>query len=336
MKRVAFITDAYEPQVNGVVTTIKSLKDEIKKLNYQPLIISPTLFPSLPNPFYPEIRLCSSPKQVRQYLELLDDKVDYYHIFTEGLIGLTAKKWLQEKGYRFTSSFHTKWPEFLNKKFKLPKSPIYKYLKNFHNSAECTLVTTESMKDDLTGRGFTRLLTWTRGVDRSIFNPSYANKEKLGLKYPTYTYVGRVSSEKNIEAFLNLDLDGDKLVIGDGPLLESLKRRYPEVKFVGKKQGVELAEYISSSDVHVFTSRFDTFGVVILEAMACGVPTAAYPVTGPIDIIKNNRSGYMDNNLKTAIEHAQYIDCELVLNEVDKFSWDNAAGIFADNLVVKK
>lgn len=324
MQRLVIVTDAWHPQVNGVVRTLTHMRDLMSKRGYAVTVISPADYRSVPCPTYPEIRLAlTSPASLRAMLAKLQPA--YVHIATEGPLGIMARRACIKNGWRFTTSFHTRFPEYLYQRFPVPLSLTYGFMKRFHNAGECTLVPTESIRQELAARGFTNLKVWTRGVDRTQFQPRKVN---LGLPHPIFLCVGRVASEKNIAAFLALDLPGTKLVVGDGPSLDELKARFPDVVFVGKKEGKELARYYAGSDVFVFPSRTDTFGLVLLEAIASGLPVAAYPVPGSSDVIGATGAGVLSEDLRVACLEALEmgrIDPDTALKD---FTWDHCADIF--------
>lgn len=324
-RRLVIVTDAWHPQVNGVVRTLTKVRELMEARGYEVTIMSPADYPSVPCPTYPEIRLAMTlPGALKARLEAIQPA--YIHIATEGPLGFMARRACMKNNWRFTTSFHTRFPEYLRQRLPVPLSLSYGLLRRFHNSAQCCLVPTQSIHDELSQRGFKTLKVWTRGVDRALFKPERG--ADLGLQRPVFLCVGRVAPEKNLEAFLDLDLPGTKLVVGDGPELESLRRKYPSVVFAGKKEGAELAHHYAASDVFVFPSRTDTFGLVLLEAIAAGLPVAAYPVPGPKDVIAATGAGILAEDLSVAALEALAmgrIDPEKSLN---KFSWEACAEIF--------
>ncbi|NBX02835.1 MAG: glycosyltransferase family 1 protein [Alphaproteobacteria bacterium] len=331
-KHLALITDAWEPQVNGVVRTLQAVIARLRAEGWQVTVIHPGEFRCIPCPNYPEIPLVINPFPLLGKLKKLQP--DYVHIVSEAPLGITARLWCSWHGYRFTTSFHTRFAEYLHEHIRLPLRVGYAALRWFHNGGSGTLVPTASLKRDLIARGFTKCVQWSHGVDTQRFSPTY--RAPLDYPKPVMLYVGRVSLEKNIEAFLSLDTPGTKLIVGDGPILESLKTRFPDAVFVGMKQGEELSRFYASADVFVFPSRTDTFGLVLLEALASGTPIAAYPVTGPVDVIGDAPVGALDENLTAAIARALTIpraDCRRFAEEC---SWEESARIFAENLTALK
>ena len=303
--RIALVTDAWLPQVNGVVRTLGHTSREARAAGHEVTVISPAEFRTISCPTYPEIRLALfAGRAVRRRLEALDP--DAVHVATEGPLGLAARNWCVRRGRPFTTAYHTQFPEYVRARAPVPLRVGYAAVRWFHGRATRTLVTTPSMQRQLEGRGFRNLRLWGRGVDTELFRPR--GKGFLDLPRPIWLYFGRVAVEKGIGDFLALDLPGTKLVVGDGPACEELKRRYPRAVFAGYRHGEDLAAHISASDVFVFPSRTDTFGLVLLEAMACGVPVAAYPVTGPIDVVRDGATGVLRENLREAALEALRLD----------------------------
>jgi glycosyltransferase involved in cell wall biosynthesis len=327
-KTILIITDNKPDQINGVVTTFRNLDRLAAQDGHVMIFIDPTLFKSIPMPGYPEVAM-SIPYKIGHKIIEIDP--DYIHIATEGPIGLAAKLWLDKHKWRYNTSYHTKFPEFLKKIYCIPTSMTYSYLRWFHKHSGRVLTTTETMVKELKDHGFKGdIVSWTRGVDREIFNPSY-RKPKDNL---TLLCVSRISKEKNMDAFCELKYgNAKKIVVGDGPYLEDLKEKYPNVEYVGVKTGNELASYYANADVFIFPSRADTFGIVMIEALACGTPVAAYPVTGPIDVVEQNESGFLDENLSNAIASCLELDRDIVYVKSFKWSWENCWKIFKNNLV---
>ncbi len=324
-KRLVIVSDAWHPQVNGVVRTLTKLREQMEARGFEVTIISPADYRSVACPTYPEIRLALTyPLAVKKRIEALQPA--FVHIATEGPLGIMARRACLKNDWRFTTSFHTRFPEYLRERLPIPLSWTYGFLRRFHNAAETCLVPTQSIHDELVERGFETLKVWTRGVDRKLFRPQPGTD--LDLRRPIFLCVGRVAPEKNLEAFLSLDLPGTKLVVGDGPDLAELKRRYPGTAFAGKQEGEALARYYAGSDVFVFPSRTDTFGLVLLEAIACGLPVAGYPVPGPKDVIGASGAGVLSQDLREAAIGA------LAMGRVDPdvmlkgFSWEACADIF--------
>ncbi len=333
--RILIATDAWEPQVNGVVRTYQRLNEELVKMGHEVLFVTPSQFYTLPCPTYPEIRLSLlTSRHIQKYIKSFDPHA--IHIATEGPIGWATRKACMKRGLDFTTSYHTRFPEYVAERVPVPASFIYKLVRTFHNRGVGTMVATKSLAAELEGKGFKKILPWTRGVNLEFFRPLDCRLFGAGK---VALYVGRVAPEKNLEAFLDLQSEGDeslqKVIVGDGPSLASLKQRYPDVIFTGAKQGEELAQCYSSADVFVFPSLTDTFGIVLLEAMASGVPVAAYPVTGPIDVVEHGVSGCLDEDLSQAIADALKLDPLVCRAKALEFSWRNCAEIFLKNLAVE-
>ncbi len=331
--KILIVTDAWYPQVNGVCRTLKNLGDELKKIGHQVEYIEPNQFFTVPMPKYNEIKLSINVwPRVGRLISKAD--ADIIHIATEGPIGIFAKRYCVKNKLKFTTSYHTQFDKYL--KLYYPYLPIklaQKFLKGFHSKAEKILVTTQSMKDELQEIGFEKdkMVVWTRGANHGAFQ----KPKKINLEYkrPIYLYVGRVSIEKNIRAFLDLDLEGTKLVVGKGPDLDKLKKEYPEAIFKGERTNGELASYFASSDVFVFPSKTDTFGIVIIEALKCGLPVAAYPVAGPKDIFNGTNIGSLNNDLKKAALEALKSDRSACIEHAKKYTWENCAKIFLNSAV---
>lgn len=328
--RIAIVTDAWAPQVNGVVTTLKKTQKTLNELGHTVKVFNPGSFKSIPCPTYPEIRLALKPKS-KLYKSLHAFNPEALHIATEGPMGLAARSICKINNWSFTTSYHTQFPEYIRERVPIPMKVTYPFFRWFHSGAAKTMVGTQRQEELLHYYGFKNLVRWPRGVDTTIFTPS--DKNFLADKRPIWTYIGRVSVEKNIEAYLKLDLPGTKYVIGDGPAYEELNSKYKNIKFVGYKFGKELAQYISASDVFVFPSKTDTFGIVMLEAMACGVPVAAYPVTGPIDVVRNGVSGCLHEDLKQAADCALKLDPKDCVAQAAEFTWEKASTMFLNNAV---
>jgi len=327
--KIALVTDAWLPQTNGVVRTLTLTVEKLSQAGHEVTSITPADFRTVPCPTYPEIRLSLfAAGKVRRRLDTLDP--DAVHIATEGPLGLAARRWCLRRGRSFTTSYHTQFPEYVRARFPIPVAVSYAFLRWFHGSAAHTLVATPSMKSALAERGFRNLVLWSRGVDTELFRPR--EEPCLELPRPIWLYFGRVSVEKGIEEFLALDLSGTKLVVGDGPATESLRRKYPGAVFTGYRFGDELARHVAAADVFVFPSRTDTFGLVLLEAMACGVPVAAYPVTGPIDVVVNGVTGVLSEDLRTAALAALDLDRRACREHALRYTWEAATRQFLASL----
>jgi 1,2-diacylglycerol 3-alpha-glucosyltransferase/glucuronosyltransferase len=295
--RVLVATDAWHPQVNGVVRTLTSLAATAPKVGFEIVFLNPEGFPSVPVPTYPGLRCAlASPRTIARRIE--EVRPDAIHIATEGTIGHLVRHHCRSRGIPFTTSYTTRFPEYISARLPIPAAWSYAVLRRFHAAATVTMVSTPSLMAEFEQRGFKNLGMWTRGVDAEKFSPERAID--LGLPRPIFVSVGRIAVEKNLEAFLSLDLPGSKVVIGQGPQTNALRRRFPAAKFMGLLDDKMLAAYVAGSDVFVFPSRTDTFGVVQLEALACGVPVAAYPVTGPLDVIGREPIGVLDEDLRAA------------------------------------
>lgn len=327
--RILIVTDAWSPQVNGVVRTLATTKRELERMGHTVGVISPLEFRTIPCPTYPEIRLAINTRSKVAY-RIEAFAPDAMHIATEGPIGLAARRHALRTGMAFTTSFHTKFAEYVQARCGLPARFTYKGLRWFHRPAHAVMAATPAVKRELEGFGFDRVKLWGRGVDLDVFRPS--DRNFLRAARPIFMYVGRVAVEKNIEAFLDLDLPGSKWVVGDGPQRAELQRRYTNVHFAGFQQGEALARHYAAADVCVFPSRTDTFGLVMLEAMACGTPVAAYPVPGPIDVIGTSDAGVLDDDLQRACLGALGIDRSRALARAQAFSWAGAAAQFLGNL----
>jgi len=327
--RIVIVSDAWYPQINGVVTTLSRTSQELEQLGHDIHTITPDKFKTIPCPTYPEIRLALAPRR-KVYKMLAALQPDAVHIATEGPLGLATRAWCIKHGFPFTTSFHTRFPEYVNLRFSIPLFLTYAYQRWFHNGAKYTLVATEALKQELHAKGFTNLAIWSRGVDAELFRPR--DKSLVSHERPVFAYLGRVAVEKNIEAFLELNLPGTKYVIGDGPDMAKMKQRYPEVQFAGFKTGEDLARHLACADVFVFPSRTDTFGLVVIEALACGVPVAAYPVRGPGDIIINGETGYLDEDLREAALKALLLSADRCRAGALLYTWQECTQQFVAHL----
>ena len=323
--RVLVATDAWAPQVNGVVRTLMSLQRAARGLGVSIAFLSPEGFPSVPVPTYPGLRL-AIPSRRRIARRIEEARPDAIHIATEGPIGHAVRAYCGRHDRPFTTSYTTRFPEYIAARAPIPESWIYAALRRFHGSAATTMVATPSLMSELRERGFGHLGMWTRGVDTELFRPERAID--VGFARPIFICVGRVAVEKNLEAFLSLDLPGTKVVIGKGPMEAELKARFPEAKFLGQLENGTLAGHLAAADVFVFPSRTDTFGIVQLEALASGVPIAAYPVTGPKDVVGAHPIGVLDDDLRAACLAALQISREACRTFALSHSWENSARQF--------
>ncbi len=328
--RIAIPTDAWHPQVSGVVTKFERVTRELEQMGHQVCLIIPDMFRTVPCPTYPQIRLALNP--YRKIARILDSfEPDFIHLATEGPIGLAARSYCVRAGYPFTTSYTTRFPEYIRLRYPVPLSLSYSVLRWFHSASSAVMVTTPPMMEELRTWGFKNLVQWELGVDTTLYSPD--KKGLLTDKRPILMYVGRVAAEKSIDEFLDLGIEGSKYVVGDGPGLAKLKARYPGARFVGFKSGEELAAHYASADVFVFPSRTDTFGLVMLEAMASGIPVAAYPVRGPLDIIRQGETGVMDEDLGKAVTQAMGIDRRMCREFALSRTWGESLRQFMGNLV---
>ncbi|WP_395666354.1 glycosyltransferase family 4 protein [Methylocella sp.] len=331
--RILIATDAWKPQVNGVVRSLESVAAALREFGAEVEFLTPQGFASVPLPTYGEIKLAfASAKSIRKRLD--GAPIDHIHIATEGPVGFAARRYCLRENRAFTTSYHTRFPEYIETRTRLPSWITYAVLRRFHNSGAGVMVATASVASDLKKRGFERLMHWSRGVDHRLFSPE--RTLPLDLPRPIYLYAGRLAPEKNIESFLALDLPGSKLVVGDGPSRRALEAAFPKARFVGAKSSVELAAYYASSDALVFPSRTDTFGMVLIEALACGLPVAALPVAGPLDVIGSSGVGALDEDLRAACLEALDIPREKARAHALTFTWANSARQFLDNIVLAK
>jgi glycosyltransferase involved in cell wall biosynthesis len=331
MSKILIVTDAWYPQTNGVVRCLDAVGTELKGRGHEVHYLTPDRFWTVPLPTYPEIRLSLTPVgAVAQHIQAAAP--DHIHIATEGPLGFQARLYCATAGLRFTTSYHTRFPEYLAARVPVPSEWSYAYLRWFHSAADKTLVPTRSVVADLKSWGFKNLMVWSRGVDATAFSPG-PKTEFLDLPGPHLLYVGRVAVEKNVAAFLNLFIAGTKIVVGDGPQLEELKAAHPEVVFLGLKRGAELAALYRSADVFVFPSKTDTFGNVMIEALSSGVPVAAYPVSGPRDVLTDPECGAMEEDLGAAIGEALKLSRPRARAFAGNFTWSHCADQFFGALV---
>ncbi|MEL6870775.1 MAG: glycosyltransferase family 1 protein [Pseudomonadota bacterium] len=328
--KIAIVTDAWLPQTNGVVTTLSRTSEALTRSGYTVRMFTPSPYRTIACPSYPEIQLALfAGRRLRRALDAFAP--DSIHIATEGPPGLAARRYCIRRKLSFTSSYHTQFPAYVRQRYPIPERWTYWFVRWFHNAAAATLVPTPTVIKELQRNGLRNPVLWGRGVDTDLFKPLAVRTEQP--KRPTYLYVGRVSVEKNIEAFAQMQVDARKLIVGDGPDLAQLKRRFPDCEFTGYKFGVELANIIAAADVFVFPSRTDTFGLVMLEAMACGVPVAAYPVAGPIDVVLDGVTGVLHESLELAAQRALAISRESCRRHALSRSWENCTQQFLSNLV---
>ena len=334
--KILLITDAWHPQINGVVRTLDQTVSNLRLRGHEVEVIAPSDdYFTLPLPTYPDIRLAPfAYNDVKRRMIAFGPEA--IHIATEGPLGQMAKFLCHKWAMPFTTSYHTKFPEYIKARFPIiPLSWSYRFVRGFHNAGGRTMVTTPSMVSFLQARGFTRLAAWARGVDTVLFNPDKKNAPEdvyAGLERPIWVNVGRVAIEKNLKSFLDLDLPGTKVIVGDGPQLTELKRLYPNVVFPGAKFETELARHFADADVFVFPSKTDTFGLVIIEAMASGLTVAAYPVSGPVDIIPGYHAGIVDEDLRIASLEAIKLDRASAVKHAGNYSWDAVTDVFFELL----
>jgi len=328
MKKILIVTDNLPDQINGVVTTYKNIEACAVLDDYHFVYITPRNFRHFDCPGYNEVKIACTWK-MGEKIEAVG--ADYIHIATEGPVGLSARKYLSKHNLRYNTAYHTKFPEGLRALFGIPEAITWPLVRWFHKHSGKVLTTTETMKRDLLSRGFKdNIISWTRGVDRDIFN--HTHRVKTTSKY--ILCVSRVSKEKNLEAFFELDYPGYlKVMVGDGPMLETYKKKYPDVHFTGFKTGVDLARYYANAEVFVFPSKWETFGIVMIESMACGTPVAAYSCDGPKDVIEQGITGFMNENLSDAINSCLQLNRNSIHKGSSKWSWDNAWQTFRDNLI---
>ena len=330
--RIVIVSDAWHPQMNGVVRTLSTTCDQLRRQGCDVLVISPDRFASVPCPTYPEIRLALASQS--RIARLIDDfSPDAIHIATEGPLGLAARRYCMKRGAHFTTAYHTQFPDYLARRTGLPAAWFWRFIAWFHRPASRILVATETIRDELKTHGLNALHHWSRGVDLACFTPDAPPPfEYAGLEGPIQLYVGRVAVEKNIEAFLQSGYPGTKVVVGDGPALSDLQRRFPDALFLGRRTGRALAGCYAGADVCVFPSRTDTFGLVMIEALACGTPVAAFPVPGPLDIV-TDQVGAMSEKLERAIAAALLCDRRACARHGASFSWHAATAQFLEGLV---
>jgi len=332
-KTILIVTDNLPEQINGVVTTYKNIEACAVLDGYRVVYITPGDFRYFDCPGYNEVKIALTyQRKVGKKIEALSP--DYIHIATEGPLGLCARKYLSKHNFRYNTAYHTKFPEGLRALFGIPEAVTWPLVRWFHKHSGKVLTTTDTMVKELRAHGFDGdVIPWTRGVDRDIFNPS--QRTGTVVNGPILVCVSRVSKEKNLEAYFEMPYAGVKFMVGEGPMLEEYKTKYPDVKFVGAKRGLELAKYFAMADVFVFPSRWETFGLVMIEAMACGTPVAAYPCQGPLDVVDEGITGCLNDDLKQAVNDALMLDRQRVWEGSGRWTWEKAWEIFRDNLVEK-
>ena len=327
--KILIVTDAWRPQTNGVVSTLSHTVDCLRGFGHAVRLITPQGFRTIACPSYPEIRLAVFPG--RRVARLIAQAApDALHIATEGSLGMAARRYCLRRGLNFTTSYHTQFPQYLRSRLPIPVRLTYRWLRAFHGAGRACMVSTRTMQAELEHWGFRNVVRWQRGVDTQLFRPG--PKQFLNLPRPIAVYVGRLAVEKNVDAFLAMPWAGSKLIIGDGPERARLQERYPEGVFVGYRYGADLVAHLAASDVFVFPSRTDTFGLVNLEAMACGLPVAAYPVTGPIDLVEDGVTGALDESLGRAAQRALSLSPAACRERALRSSWERCTREFEGHL----
>ena len=323
--RIAVVSDAWRPQINGVVRTLETIARLLQAAGHEVEVIGPDRFRTLPCPSYPEIRLSLFPSaRLAHMLKLFAP--DAIHLVTEGPLGWAARNFCIRRGIPFTTAYHTRFPEYVHARTRFPVAWSYALVRRFHAPSGAVLVVAQSMRQELAARGFEKLVPWSRGVDIAAFQPR-ARSEQPDPR-PIWLYAGRVAIEKNIKAFLALDLPGSKWVVGGGPQLRQLKRQHPEVRFFGSVDAKELAQRYAQSDCFVFPSRTDTFGLVMVEALASGLPVAAFPVPGPLDVVTDPRVGALSEDLRAACLAAIRCSSDDCRRHAESFTWERCAEQF--------
>jgi glycosyltransferase involved in cell wall biosynthesis len=326
--RILVATDAWHPQVNGVVRTLTNMAEAARAFGVEISFLTPQSFRTFAMPSYPDLRL-ALPYQAKIARLIAEARPDSIHIATEGPIGLLVRRYCRKHQLPFTTSFHTRFPEYISARLPIPEAWIWTALRAFHGPSQAVMAATPALAGELRARGFRNVVLWPRGVDASQFHPRAAD---LGLPRPVFLCVGRVAVEKNLEAFLDLDLPGTKVIVGDGPARAALTRKYPQAVFLGARQGKELAEAYAAADVFVFPSKTDTFGLVLLEALASGLPVAAFPVTGPRDVIGDEPVGALNDDLRIACLTAVTISPQACLAFAARHTWEASARAFVENI----
>jgi glycosyltransferase involved in cell wall biosynthesis len=328
MMRILVATDAWHPQVNGVVRTLAMVAEAARAFDVEVSFLTPQSFRTIAMPSYRDLRL-ALPYQAKVARLIADARPDSIHIATEGPIGFSARRYCRKRGLPFTTTFHTRFPEYISARLPIPESWIWSALRRFHGGSRAVMAATPALAGELRARGFRNVVLWPRGVDIRQFHPRAAD---LGLTRPVFLCVGRVAVEKNLEAFLDLDLPGTKVIVGDGPALPALTRKYPHAVFLGARHGEALAQAYAAADVFVFPSKTDTFGLVLLEALASGLPVAAFPVTGPRDVIGAAPVGALNDDLRAACLSALDISPQACIAFGAKHSWEASAQAFIEHV----
>src|SRR3984893_9816543 len=326
--RILVSTAAWHPQVNGVVRTLTNMAEAARAFGVEISFLTPQSFRTFAMPSYPDLRLAlPGPAKTAQLIE--QAQPDSIHIATEGPIGLLVRRYCRQHELPFTTSFHTRFPEYISARLPIPESWIWAALRRFHGASQAVMAATPALASELRSRGFRNVVLWPRGVDTGQFHPRTVD---LGLPRPVFLCVGRVAVEKNLEAFLDLDLPGTKVIVGDGPARAALVRKYPQAVFLGARQGEELAETYAAADAFVFPSKTDTFGLVLLEALASGVPVAAFPVTGPRDVLGSSPVGALSDDLQQACLAALRISPQACLEFAANHTWEASARAFIEHI----
>lgn len=326
--KILIVTDTWN-NINGVTTTLKNTVKFLEFFGHEVIVIEPSQFKTISAPNYPEVKLSLNLWNVSKLIKKYNP--DIIHISTEGPLGIAAKLYCNYKKIPHTSSFHTKFPEYLNKLLKIPVKITYFFMRYFHKTSKKVFVTSNSMKLELENNKFENLIVWGRGIDNNLF---FYSNDNIKNESPVILCVSRASKEKGLDDFCNLSIKGRKILVGDGPYLKELKKKYKDIEFVGYKRGKDLVEYYQSADVFVFPSKTDTFGLVMLESMSCGTPVAAYPVTGPIDVIEQNINGFMDDDLNYAVYKALKCDRKKTSQSIQKYDWEETTKLFLNNLSI--
>lgn len=327
--RILIATDAWYPQVNGVVQTLATVGPALERMGMEVRFLTPEGIPSVPLPTYPDIRLAlASPRAIARRID--EVAPDVIHIATEGPIGHMVRRHCLKHGPPFTTSFHTRFADYAAARLPIPHGLSWSWLRWFHNAGRVTMASTDSLSRELVARGFRKLMRWPRGVDTNLFQPRLGSE--LGLPRPVFLTVGRLAVEKNIEAFLSLDLPGSKVVVGDGPARQELAQRYPSAVFLGTKKGQELASIYAAADAFVFPSRTDTFGLVLLEALASGLPIAGFPVDSTRDVTAGAPVAALDEDLRSACLASLNLSRAACRSYARTMTWDESARCFLENL----